>query len=164
MRFPNFRHQGGGGRRQDAARVGLNLERKMLGIKNILHAYGRRDLTTIGKVTVVKTLIIPQLGHILTIFPSPDSNFITAFNEMNSLFIWNNKKGKINRRLLAQDYEDGGLKLTDFKTQIDALRARWIRYLMLDNEDWTSIFESVTGIEEWEKVQNLDPRSIIEKN
>ena len=139
-----------------------NLEGKLTRISRILQQYGRRNLTILGRVTVVKTLAIPQIVHILSIFPSPDVGFINKLNEMISMFVWNNKKGKINRNLLAQDYEEGGLKLTHIRSQIEALKLRWIRrYLLLENEEWTHIFQTVSRIEDIDRIFTLDPKSVV---
>lgn len=121
-----------------------------------------KTIQLIGKITVVKTLIIPQIIHILSVLPTPDTIFLNQLNEMISLYLWNHKKGKINRNLMAQGYEEGGLKLTHIKSQIDALKIRWVRYLILENEEWVNIFQTVSGIEDWEGLLTLDPQSITE--
>ena len=103
-------------------------------MSRIIQQYKRRNLTIIGKVTVVKTLVLPQIVHMLSVLPSPEKGYLNKLNEMISLFIWNNKKGKVNRNLLA-------LKLTHIHSQLEALKIRWIRYLIMENEVWTNIFQ-----------------------
>jgi len=41
-------------------------------------------------------------------------------------FLWKNKREKIKREGLYQDYEKGGLRTVDFETMIKALRLAWI--------------------------------------
>jgi hypothetical protein len=139
----------------------LNLDSKLTEMTRTLQQYNRRNLTIIGKVTVVKTLILPKIIHILSVLPSPGRSFINKLNEIISQFIWRRKKGKINRNLLAQNTALGGLKLTHLQSQIDSLKIRWVRYLILENREWTTMFETVTGIEDWENIQNIDPKSLI---
>jgi hypothetical protein len=71
------------------------------------------------------------------------------------------KKGRINRNLLAQTQEEGGLKLTHIQSQIDALKIRWIRCLLLEDNDWTNIFQTTTGLDDCDSVLSLDPKSIL---
>lgn len=137
-----------------------NLEGKIMQITALLQSYKHRNLSLLGKVTVIKTMAIPKLVHILTILPSPNDDFIKRLNEIFSCFLWNHKKGKINRSLLAQQYNKGGLKLPHIQSQIDALKSRWIRYLLLENEEWTNVFQTVTGIGDCGRLLSLDPKSL----
>ena len=42
-------------------------------------------------------------------------------------FIWKEKQDKIEREVLYQDYERGGLRVTHIETLCKALRLAWIR-------------------------------------
>lgn len=109
-------------------------------------------------------MVLPKLVHMLTVLPSPGHEFIKSLNEILSCFIWNHKKGKVNRNILAQDFELGGLKLTHLVTQIKALKSRWIKYLLLENEEWTNIiFQAISGWKDCCRILNLDPISIRKK-
>ena len=50
----------------DTMMLNLNYDHKLVKVKNILTAYGQRNLCLIGKVNVIKTLIIPMFVHALT--------------------------------------------------------------------------------------------------
>ena len=139
----------------------LNLEDKIKEISKMLRQYQRRNLSLIGRVTVIKTLAIPKLVHILTVLPNPNLQFINTLNEVFSTFLWNNKKGKINRNLMAQALEEGGLKLTHIQSQISALKIRWARYLLIDASDWVNIFQDVTGYIDCDRILSLDPKSLL---
>ena len=143
------------------ATLELNLENKITDISKLLGLYKPRNLSIIGKVTVIKTLAIPKLIHLLTVLPNPKSSFITKLNEVFSMFLWKNKKGRINRNLLAQTLEEGGLKLTHLQSQIDALKIRWIRCLLLEDDVFTNIFQSITGLDDCNRILRLDSKSIL---
>lgn len=104
---------------------------------------------------------MPKLIHIFTVLPSPDPTFLKHLNELFSIFLWNHKKVKINRNLLAQDYDKGGLKLTHVQSQVDALKVRWVRYLLLEDDLWVNIFETVTGLTDCSTILDLDPKSLL---
>lgn len=139
----------------------LNLKNKITDISKLLGLYKQRNLSIIGKVTVIKTLAIPKLIHVLTVLPKPKPQFKKKLNEVFGMFLWNNKKGKINRNLLAQTLEEGGLKLTHIQSQLDALKIRWIRYLLVEDNDWTNIFQEITGLDDCNRILSLDSKSIL---
>ena len=48
-------------------------------------------------------------------------------------FLWNNKKDKIKRGSIYQDYDKGGIRMTDVDIMIKALRLAWIPRLLNSN-------------------------------
>ena len=52
-------------------------------------------------------------------------------------FLWKNKRDKIKREGLNQDYDNGGLRMTDIEAMIKALRLAWIpRLLKKGQSNW----------------------------
>ena len=58
-------------------------------IKSMLQHWKRRILTPIGRVTVVKSLIIPKLNHLFLSLPTPNKEIITTLSKDIFEFIWN---------------------------------------------------------------------------
>jgi hypothetical protein len=52
----------------------LNFRKKIIDVSKILKSWQHRKLTLLGKVTVIKTLALPKLIHLLTSLP----NFIPS--------------------------------------------------------------------------------------
>ena len=52
--------------------VSINYNSQLPKIKCLLNNWNRRILTPIGKISVVKTLIIPKLIHLFIALPNPD--------------------------------------------------------------------------------------------
>ena len=81
-------------------------------MRNCLGAWALRRLSLIGKISVIKSLVAPQITHIL----SPLQSNPQIMNEINALFfnfLWNGKGDKIKRNVIIRDYPDGGLKMLD---------------------------------------------------
>jgi hypothetical protein len=104
--------------------------------KRILDMWSQRDLSLIGKITILKSLafskIIYQCGMMTTTTQFCD--FITdiAYN-----FIWNNKPDKIKRQTIIADYEKGGLKMLDVSSFFKAQKAMWVkRFLSKERASW----------------------------
>jgi hypothetical protein len=88
----------------------------------------QRNLSLIGKIAVLKSLafskIIYQCGVITS---SP--KFIEHINDIAFKFLWSNKPDKIKRKTIIADYEQGGLKMLDFKSFVSAQKVMWVRRL-----------------------------------
>ena len=90
-----------------------------------------RGLSLLGKVTIIKSLLLPKVLYVLSILPSP-SEFIKAFQTIIYSFLWKGPD-KISRTAVINDFEFGGLKVTDLTTSIMSLRLSWIGRFLSDN-------------------------------
>ena len=66
-----------------------NFKEKIVKIESIINSWKRRYLTPIGKITVVKTLLLPILNHLFVSLPNPQENIIKEINRIFYNFIWN---------------------------------------------------------------------------
>ena len=58
------------------------------GIKSQIRLWSWRGLTLFGKVTIIKSLLLPKVLYLSSIFPSPPE-FIKAFQTIIYNFLWN---------------------------------------------------------------------------
>jgi len=88
----------------------LNYNEKLEKVKEILRCWKYRRLTLLGKITVIKSLVVSQLVYLL----SPLRSNYRVLNEINDLlytFLWNGKGDKIvKRKVMINDFGDGGLR------------------------------------------------------
>ena len=108
----------------------LNYDKKLVKLKTILNNWSKRYLTPIGKITVVKSLLISQFNHFFISLPNPSENFMKTLNNILFNFVWNNKPDKIKREIIIKNYEEGGLKMLHLKSFISALKLSWIRKIL----------------------------------
>ena len=111
-------------------------------IKLIMGCWKLRRLGLLGKITILKSLIASQLAYIF----SPLQTHHTAIKEINVMFynfLWNDKSDKIKRKVMINDYSEGGLKMIDIVSFNRSLKATWIkRYLDKENcGSWKSFFD-----------------------
>ena len=88
----------------------------------ILKEWSKRQLTLLGKILIVNTLIISMFIYLFQVLEDPSTRVIDAYNTMISNFIWNNKKPKIKTDALYANYQDGGLQLSKIKNKNVALK------------------------------------------
>lgn len=87
--------------------IRLNYDKKILEIESLLKQWSKRNLTPIGRITVVKTLALPKLIHLFSSLPNPDSRFIQKLDTLFYSFVWQKPVGKVKRETLVKDYFEG---------------------------------------------------------
>ena len=100
----------------------LNFNLKLQRLQSNLDIWCSRDLTLFGKVLIIKTMGISSLVYSAANIDVP-SEVINVVKSKIFRFLWKNKRDKIKRERLYQDYEKGGLRMVVFETMIKALRA-----------------------------------------
>ena len=111
----------------------LNLLTKMKEFEKCLEIWNRRNLTYIGRITVLKTFALPKIIYPLTVLPNPPLDIITNIKKKMNEFIWKSKVNKVSHKVLIQNYEDGGLKMLDIDLFLIALKASWVKRIIDGN-------------------------------
>ena len=118
----------------------VNFSEKIERIKNILNSWSARRLTLLGKITIIKSLAVSQIVHVLSSLPTDQG----ALKEINTLlydFLWNGKGDKIKRTETINDYDKGGLKMIDIQSFNKSLKMKWVQgYLNDDNHSRWKLF------------------------
>ena len=94
-----------------------NFEDLLYKAEKIMKSWIKRNLTIIGKITVVNTLINSLFIHKLTVLPTPEDIFFQRYRRIVSNFLWNGRVAKISYDKLVQDYHGLGLKMVDLKAK-----------------------------------------------
>ena len=108
---------------------------KITQMEKVLKQWNRRSLSPIGKITVIKTLIIPLFNLLFISLPNPDAITSEKINNTLSDFLWNNNP-KIKKSVIVKQYAEGGLKMTNLNAFVKALKSTWIRRLLLSENKW----------------------------
>ena len=110
--------------------------------KKILNLWSYRDLTYIGKVTVIKTLALPILVQSLTVLPNSPDSILNDIENIFYKFLWNGKKDKIKRSIIINEYEEGGLKMPNIQSFYKALKMSWLHKLLdpFNHSPWKVLF------------------------
>ena len=87
-------------------KTALNFEEKVEKMRNLLQTWTLRDLTYIGKITVIKSLALPILIQSLTVLPNPAQSVFKEINQIFFNFLWSGKPDKIKRKIMYGSYED----------------------------------------------------------
>ena len=97
----------------------LNFESKINKIRQIIYQWKERDLTLIARIQIIKTFIISQFQHIISVIDIPEFQ-IKQIETIIYNFVCNGKRDKIKQSTLRKRKELGGLKAPDFRCIIQA--------------------------------------------
>ena len=127
----------------------------------ILENWSFRQLSPIGKIEVVNSLVNSLFSHLFLALPSPPTNFFTMYRHSVLDFIWSRKKASIRYEYLIQDHDKLGLKLVDLEIKDIALKASWAaRWKDRDTEELAWFFHHlpVQDSRIWDC--NMNPKDI----
>ena len=93
-----------------------NLKERLEDIKKLINIWSSRGLSIYGKVTVIKSLLLPKFVYITSLLPTPN-NVIKDLNQLLFKFLWRGKD-KVTRLSAINSYEEGGLKMPDLDSII----------------------------------------------
>jgi hypothetical protein len=117
-----------------------NFEPRILDVQNVLNIWFSRNLSLKGKVTILKSLILPKLLYVASVLPVP-IDIMTVVDNMIIKFFWNNGSHKIKKDVLIQPIEVGGIKLPSFRDMVKTNRVSWVKRLLSPvNSKWKQIF------------------------
>ena len=94
-------------------------------VKKTLNAWYNRDLSLLGKVQVINTLVAFLFVYKMMVMPTIPHNIIMNVNNIFRDYLWNGKKAKIRLDILQNKKEDGGLQLVNLKWKDIALKSTW---------------------------------------
>ena len=69
----------------------INYESKINMIKKDINHWSKRNLTPLGRITVVKTLLMSKVTHLFISLQNPSSELITHLDRLFAQFIWRGK-------------------------------------------------------------------------
>ena len=101
-----------------------NFQEKLDKIQKVINIWNMRGLSLFGRVTIVKTFLIPKLLYFSSIIQTPMET-IKRMKRMIFKFLWKGPD-KVMRNSVINSIKNGGLNLIDIETQIKALRLSWI--------------------------------------
>ena len=104
----------------------------MESVKQAISNWSKRQLTFYGKITVIKSILLPKFVYLFQSLTTP-KHIIDTLNKILYEFLWSGKGEKIKRKTLIGDIQDGGLKMIDIPSFVKSIKLKWIGKL-LDEE------------------------------
>ena len=165
----------------------LNFNERIKNIQQLTNIWTSRSLSLKGKITVIRSLILPQIQFLFSMIYVPD-NILSKLDELLFKFLWNNKPPKVKRNTIIAPIEDGGLGMVDVFEVHSTAKCGWIRRLMSEtdakwkNTMWimldiepnilnknveisflkakTQFYQQILDV--WYKIHNIKPQTYME--
>ena len=127
--------------------VSRNYYSKIKSIKILLASWMKRDLTPIGKITIIKTLALPKLIHLFSALPDPSKQLLDEINKIFFKFIWGYKVERLKRNTIVGNYDEGGLNMVHLSSFISYIKLKWVKRYLSDNEGtWQNMLHSILNL------------------
>ena len=137
-----------------------NYADKFTKVSNSLGCWGLRRLALLGKITVLKSLIVSQLVYILSPLPT-NQHVLEEINTLFFNFLWNGKGDKIKQNTMISNYSEGGLQMIYLISFNEALKSIWVKkYLDPENHGKWKFF--LTGNYKTMAVQSFSEETLID--
>ena len=107
----------------------LNYKFRIQKVEKLLFIWKARCLSLKGKITILKTLVVPQFVHLFSTIFTPAS-VLKTIDTMFFNFLWNNKPPKIKKSVITNSFTGGGLKMSDISSIHSVQKCLWIKYLI----------------------------------
>ena len=120
----------------------INMKDKFNEAKKLFSIWSKRISTPIGRVAILKSLILSKLIYLWILLPNPPDNFVDLIQKKCFNFVWEKKNDKIKRTIAIHNIENGGLGISHIKTYITALKLTWItKIIKKQDTKWTIILK-----------------------
>ena len=116
-----------------------NLCPKIVQIKQEIAQWNRRRLTPLGKITVIKSLLLSKLIHILTVLPNPTQKTLKQLERVLFSFLWGGARDPIKRAKVVQSYASGGLNMVDIQAFVRSLKLTWLKRVIKSKATWAKL-------------------------
>ena len=111
----------------------LNYGNLVSKIKKILESWHNHDLTIMGKITIVNTLVVSQMVYRFLNTYSPNVFYTNTLEKLIKKYLWYDKPARIKFEVLKQDCGKGGLQLTDITKKNISLKYKQLINILAEN-------------------------------
>ena len=126
--------------------VQKNYEMILNRMKQVLTPWKARNLTLIGRIQVINSLVASQYVYKIMTVASPSEKIIKQVKTIITDFLWNGKRPKIAYNMLIKSYSDGGLQLVDFYNKNLAIKSKWVKISFSTTHIWKEISSFLIGL------------------
>ena len=107
----------------------INFENKLFEIKQVINRWMKRVITPLGRIAIIKSLLISKLNHLFFTLPNLQAFYLKYLNHIIFKFVWSNKPDRI-KISIACIVCQGGLGMVDIYAYVKALKLMWIRTII----------------------------------
>ena len=135
----------------------LNLTERIKSMSMLINIWKGRKLSLKGKITILRTLILPQIQFLFSMIAIPDK-ILKQLDKLFFDYLWDNKPAKVKRSTIIGSIDQGGLAMIDVYEIHAAAKCNWIKRLHVESESkWKTAFLQLLNVPKNLLNKNLDP-------
>ena len=116
------------------AMVNCNYDNTFNSIISLSNLWSKRNLSVMGKVVVVKSILLSKLTYVASALPNPDNSMLTKLNSLFYKFLWGGSD-RIKRLQMIQNFNQGGVKMVDVFSYVKSLKLKWIQRILISADN-----------------------------
>lgn len=120
--------------------INVNFKDKFFEIKKLFKTWLKRQITPLGRIAVLKSLILSKLVYLWLLLPNPPDSVIDDIQIAIYRFVWNRKPDRINRKSAGCSIDLGGIGIPNIDLYVNALKLTWIKKIHSSDHKWKQIF------------------------
>ena len=117
----------------------VNYDKAIESIRKERGSWKYRYLTIFGKITVIKTLCLPKLNHIVSVVPNPNLAHLKQLESELKTFISDNNPNVVDETTSHMTKKHNGLGIPNFNSFWKALRMPWFRRNINSKPTWSKL-------------------------
>jgi len=121
----------------------LNYEEKFQEITFLMRIWIKRILTPLGRIAVLKSLVLSKLTYLWLLLPNPPDEQMNRLQKFIYEFVWNRKKDRISRKISSKGIANGGIGIPCVKSLMNSSKITWVRRLKEGKQKWIQILRLV---------------------
>ena len=94
----------------------VNYDKAIESVRKELSSWKHRYLTIFGKITVIKTLCLPKLNHIVSVVPNPNLAHLKQLESELKTFIFDNNPNVVDKTTRHMRKQQGSLWIPNITT------------------------------------------------
>ena len=141
-----------------------NFDMKLEEMEVAFALWARRMHTPLGRLAVVKSLLLSLLTHLPMVVPNPPIRYLKLLTNKLLQFVWAGPN-KIALKRICNTLNEGGLVFINIEHFWKALKISWFRRAMGSDDPWTKCLEEILEKHGIKSVNELlrTPDLIIQK-
>lgn len=121
--------------------------------RTILNIWSSRGLSLLGRICILKSLIIPTLIYKVSVIPiTLPETFLRQLKRTLFTFIWGSQWERVKRTKLCSNITDGGANMIEIDTYLLALNLKWVTKLFDETyvSPWKNLEIAITNEREFD--------------
>ena len=120
-------------------RMYVNYDIALEAVRKEINSWKYRFLTIYGKVTVIKSLCIPKINHIVAVVPSFSIAHLKVLESELKFFILDGNPNVVDEKTRKMAVKDGGFGIPNINLFWKSIRMSWLRRLIGSEATWAKL-------------------------